>query len=179
MYRPEAGDRLAMVSACDSVLTTSLRRDEICRSRSETRLERSWRASRWLLVTRSESDRPVPALTPAERARLRPSVDVNALERFLAEIPEDVRPGVKTAVVLHFSQSVTMADIRDFLRAVGNDHTAAAVDRAIATQPAKEPGAIPDEPKPAKSDVFTMEPPESPQLRALWEAIEPRRPSSG
>jgi hypothetical protein len=119
-----------------------------------------------------------PHLTPAERARLRPTVDVSALERFLAEIPEEVRPGVQSAVVLHFSRTVTMADIRDFLRAVGNDDTAAAMDRAIATQPAKEPG-IPDEPIPAKSDVFTMEPPQSPQLRALWDAIEPQQPPAG
>jgi hypothetical protein len=119
-----------------------------------------------------------PHLTPAERARLRPTVDVSALERFLAEIPEEVRPGVQSAVVLHFSRTVTMADIRDFLRAVGNDDTAAAMDRAIATQPAKEPG-IPDESISAKSDVFTMEPPQSPQLRALWDAIEPQQPPAG
>lgn len=130
-------------------------------------------------MSRSESDRPVPALTPAERARLRPTVDVGALERFLAEIPEDVRPGVKSAVVLHFSRTVTMAELRDFLLAVGNGDTAAVVDRAIAMQPVKEPGVAPDEPIPPKSDVFTMEPPKSPRLRALWDAIEPQQPPSG
>jgi hypothetical protein len=119
------------------------------------------------------------ALTPAERARLRPTVDVDALERFLAEIPEDVRLGVQSAVVLHFSRAVTMADIRDFLLAVGNDDTAAAVDRAIATQPVAKPGPGSQEPNPPKSDVFMMEPPKGPRLRALWDAIEPEQPASG
>jgi hypothetical protein len=118
-------------------------------------------------------------LTPAERARLRVTVDVGALERFLAEIPEEVRSGVQSAVVLHFSRAVTMADIRDFLIAVGNDDTAAAVDRAIATQPAVEPGPSLPEPKSPKSEIFTMEPPKSPRLRALWDAIEPEQPASG
>jgi hypothetical protein len=120
-----------------------------------------------------------PHLTPAERARLRPTVDVDALERFLAEIPEEVRVGVQSAVILHFSRSVTIADIRDFLLAVGNDDTAAAMDRAIATQPVKEPGVAPDEPTPPKGEVFTMEPPKSRWLRELWDAIEPEPPPSG
>jgi hypothetical protein len=120
-----------------------------------------------------------PPLTPAERARLRPTVDVSALERFLAEIPDDVRPGVQSAVVLHFSRAVTMADVRDFLLAVGNDDTAAAVDRAIATQPAAEPGPVADEPNAPNSELFSMEPPTSPRLRALWDAIEPQQPASG
>jgi hypothetical protein len=118
-------------------------------------------------------------LTPAERARLRLTVNVNALERFLAEIPDDVRPGVQSAVVLHFSQAVTKADIRDFLAAVGSDDAAAAVDRAIATRPAVEPGPPADEPTPPKNEAFSMEPPTSPRLRALWDAIEPPQPTSG
>ncbi len=130
-------------------------------------------------IVRPATDTVRPALTPAERARLRPSVDVNALERFLAEIPEEVRPGVQSAVVLHFSRAVTMADVRDFLNAVGNDDAAAAVDRAIATRPAVEPGPGVHEPIPPKSELFTMEPPESPRLRALWDAIEPQQPTSG
>jgi hypothetical protein len=130
-------------------------------------------------VSPAEPDTPRPALTPAERARLRPTVDVSALERFLAEIPEDVRPGVQSAVVLHFSRAVTMADIRDFLNAVGNDDAAAAVDRAIATRPAVEPGPVSQGPTPTKSEAFSMEPPTSPRLRALWDAIERERPASG
>jgi hypothetical protein len=119
------------------------------------------------------------ALTPAERDRLRPTVDVGALERFLAEIPEEVRSGVQSAVVLHFSRAVTMADIRDFLLAVGNDDTAAAMDRAIARQPAVEPGPVSEQPDSPRSEVFTMEPPKGPRLRALWDAIEPTPPASG
>jgi hypothetical protein len=119
------------------------------------------------------------ALTPAERARLRPTVDVDALERFLAEIPREVRVGVQSAVVLHFSRTVTKADIRDFLLAVGNDDTAAAVDRAITTRPVVEPGPGSQEPDPPRSEVFTMEPPKGPRLRALWDAIEPEQPAPG
>jgi hypothetical protein len=118
-------------------------------------------------------------LTPVERARLRTTVDVSALKRFLAEIPEDVRAGVQSAVVLHLSRAVTMADIRDFLLAVGNDDTAAAVDRAIATRPAVEPGPVCEEPNSPKSELFSMEPPTSARLRALWDAIEPQQPASG
>jgi hypothetical protein len=120
-----------------------------------------------------------PALSASERARLRPTVDVDALERFLAEIPDEVRPGVQSAVVLHFSQTVTMSDIRDFLNAVGSDDAAAAVDRAIATRPAIEPGRTTDVPKPTKQEAFSMEPPATPRLRALWDAIEPEQPRSG
>jgi hypothetical protein len=86
---------------------------------------------------------------------------------------------VQSAVVLHFSRAVTMADIRDFLLAVGNDDTAAAVDRAIASQPAVEPGPVSEQPDSPRGEVFTMEPPKGPRLRALWDAIEPAPPTSG
>jgi hypothetical protein len=125
----------------------------------------------------ADSDASRPILSAAERARLRSSVDVSALERFLAEIPEEVRPGVQNAVVLHFSRAVSMADIRDFLLAVGNEDTAAAVDRAIAIHPTPEPGPDSHESTPANKE-FSMEPPTSPRLRALWDAIEPPPPAS-
>jgi hypothetical protein len=123
-------------------------------------------------------------LTPADRARLRPTVDVDALARFLAEIPQEVRAGVQSAAVLHFSRTVTMADIRDFFASVGNDDAAAAMDRAAAAealeppkpgplQPATEPGSLSFQTIPTTDQVFTMEPPESAHLRALWDAIEP------
>jgi hypothetical protein len=129
------------------------------------------------------------ALTSAERGRLRSTVDVSALERFLAEIPEEVRPGVQSAVVLHFSRVVTKADIRDFLTAVGSDDAAEAMGRAIAAgpddlpKPEIHPPAGPDalafQPIPTSDQIFTMEPPKGPRLRALWDAIEPQRPASG
>ena len=121
-------------------------------------------------MTTSDSEVPRPVLSDADRARLRPTVDAEAFERFLAAIPEEVRPGVKRAAVLHFSRAVTMADIRDFLSAAGNDDAAAAVDRAIVADAA--PGA----PAPAAERPFSMEPPDSPPLRALWDAIEPPPP---
>jgi len=137
------------------------------------------------------SDSDVPLLTAAERARLRPTVDAEAFERFLAAIPDEVRPGVKRAAVLHFSRVVTMADIRDFLSDVGRDDAAAAVDRAIVARPperadapprarpAPEPDAVADAPTPPADRLFSMEPPASPRLRALWDAIEPQPPASG
>jgi hypothetical protein len=130
-----------------------------------------------------------PALTAAERARLRGSVDVSALERFLAAIPAEVRPGVQRAAVLHFSRDVTMADIRDFFTAVGSDDAAEAMGRAIAAEPddlpkpeihpPARPGALAFQPIPTTDQIFTMEPPKGPRLRALWDAIEPQQPASG
>lgn len=116
----------------------------------------------------SEHDRPVPILTSAERTRLRSTVDAEALERFLAAIPEEVRTGVKRAAVLHFSHDVTLTEIRDFLLAVGNDDAAAAMQSAVAAEPAGTPQSTPATPR-----TFSMDPPQTPRLRALWNAIEP------
>jgi len=121
----------------------------------------------------SRPDETPPLLSDGERARLRPTVDAAAFERFLAAIPDDVRPGVRHAAVLHFSRAVTMADIRDFLSAVGNDDAAAAMDRAVDAD-----APIPTTAAPADR-IFTMEPPESPRLRALWDAIEPPPATAG
>jgi hypothetical protein len=110
-------------------------------------------------------------LTDADRARLRPSVDVEALERFLDAIPEEDRAGVRRVAVLHFSRHVTMADVRDFLAAIGNEEAAAQIDRGLAIRAEKEPEAVPAD------QFFTMERPESPRLRALWDAIEPEAPN--
>ena len=131
-----------------------------------------------------DADQPRPILTHAERARLRPTVDADAFERFLAAIPDEVRPGVQRAAVLHFSRNVTMADIRDFLSDAGNTDAAAAVDRAIGgaprrDEPSPEPSREPYVPVPVADRLFTMEPPKSPRLRALWDAIEPEAPASG
>lgn len=117
-----------------------------------------------------EYDKAVPLLTTAERTRLRPTVDSDALERFLAAIPEEVRAGVRRAAVLHFSRDVTMAEIRDFLLAVGNDDAAAAMQSAVAAEPADRPQREPS--APATPRTFSMEPPSSPWLRELWDAIE-------
>jgi hypothetical protein len=100
-------------------------------------------------------------------------VNAEAFERFLAAIPEAVRPGVQRAAVLHFSRGVTMADIRDFLSDVGNDDAAAAVGRAVDASAHEPPRPQPRDPIAPADRLFTMEPPESPRLRALWDAIEP------
>jgi hypothetical protein len=120
----------------------------------------------------SEYDKPVPLLTTAERTRLRPTVDPVAFERFLAAIPAEVRPGVKRAAVLHFSRDVTMAEIRDFLLAVGNDDAAEAMKSAVAAEPADLPTREPAAPTTPRT--FSMDPPQTPWLRELWDAIEPQ-----
>jgi hypothetical protein len=121
----------------------------------------------------SEYDKPVPLLTTAERTRLRPSVDPVALERFLAAIPDEVRSGVQRAAVLHFSRDVTMTEIRDFLLAVGNDDAAEAMKSAVAAEPADLPTREPDT-APTTPRTFSMDPPHTPWLRELWDAIEPQ-----
>jgi hypothetical protein len=115
----------------------------------------------------SEYDKAVPLLTSAERTRLRGTVDADALERFLVAIPAEVREGVRRAVVLHFSHDVTMAEIQDFLLAVGNDDAAAAMESAVVAEPA-------DLPEPPTPRTFSMDPPQTPWLRELWDAIEVR-----
>ena len=116
-------------------------------------------------MSESEHDKAVPLLTTSERTRLRATVDAEALERFLAAIPDEVRAGVRRAAVLHFSRDVTMAEIQDFLRAVGNDAAAAAMESAVAAEPA-------DLPEPTTPRTFSMDPPRTPWLRELWDAIE-------
>jgi hypothetical protein len=54
---------------------------------------------------RKESNRP--HLTPAERGRLRPTVDVSALERFLAVVPTEAR----RFYFLACTQAVTKAEL--------------------------------------------------------------------
>lgn len=118
-------------------------------------------------MSESEHDKAVPLLTTSERTRLRATVDAEALERFLAAIPDEVRAGVRRAAVLHFSRDVTMAEIQDFLLAVGNDDAAAAIESAVAAEPA-------DLPEPPTPRTFSMDPPRTPWLRELWDAIELR-----
>jgi hypothetical protein len=115
----------------------------------------------------AEHDKAVPLLTTSERTRLRATVDADALERFLAAIPDEVRAGVRRAAVLHFSRDVTMAEIQDFLLAVGNDDAAAAMESAVVAEPAD----LPELPTPR---TFSMDPPRTPWLRELWDAIELR-----
>lgn len=116
-------------------------------------------------MSESEYDKAVPLLTSAERTRLRATVDAEALERFLGAIPAEVRAGVRRAAVLHFSRDVTMAEIQDFLLAVGNEDAAAAMQSAVVAEPA-------DLPEPATPRTFSMDPPRTPWLRELWDAIE-------
>jgi hypothetical protein len=120
-------------------------------------------------------------LSEMERARLRPSVDVAALERWLIATNDDIR----FAVIVHFSTHISAED----LRAVGEAIGASAEDLAAWEEPPPEelsdlgplctPG--PDAPPNAVTyrsgfggwqPVVMIMPPEDPDRFALWSAIE-------
>ena len=119
-------------------------------------------------------------ITRDERARLRISVDVPALERLLAATRADERH----ATFVHFVRTVTADDIREFHRANGDSAARAEFERALAAPP-PVPDVHPVDPGnpyslafiPLATDVFVleMEPPKDRVMRALWDAVEPGR----
>jgi len=120
-------------------------------------------------------------LSEAECARLRPSVDVVALQRWLDATHDEVR----VAVIAHFANMVTAQDLRAIGEAVG----ATAEELAAWDAPDEEPSLpgewhIPGPDAPSNAVTFRsipgpsqpvvwMEPPEDPILTVLWNAIEP------
>lgn len=134
---------------------------------------------------------PGPGLTPehgpltaAERQRLRPSVNIPALERFLAAAPETPRG----ALIAHFAIEVTPDDLLAFMRGiqVAGEASAAEVDEYERTMREPSPDPAPDGsaraaassgvryvPVPHSQYVLRFDPPADPELRALWDAIEP------
>jgi hypothetical protein len=124
----------------------------------------------------------VPPLSEAERARLRPSVDVAALERWLAATNDDIR----IAIVAHFATEITADDLRAVGKVVGatTEDLAlwdAAMEAPLELGPLHVPG--PDAPPnavsfrsvPMAQPVLWIEPPDDPALASLWSAIEPSR----
>jgi hypothetical protein len=97
-------------------------------------------------------------LTPEQRAGLRPSVDVDALERLFDAAPADLRP----LIVLHFSHTVHAAEVLAALGAQAGRPDAPAFAAAIERQ-----SAVSDFP-------LTISAPDDPELRALWSAVEDR-----
>lgn len=97
-------------------------------------------------------------LTPEQRARLRPSVDVAALERLLAAVPAEARLGL---VVACFAE-ITPEELRE----VG----AEVPDNAAETRPASHRGR-PAHLPPQHSD-FMIEF-DDPHLARLWDEVEP------
>lgn len=104
----------------------------------------------------SLADRP---LTAQDRARLRPTVDVAALERFLAAIPGPTR----RVVLLSFMHDATQEELR----------------AAAGFGPADFGGGV-TPPAGAAADDFAImvDPAASPELHRLWRAIEPAGPPS-
>jgi hypothetical protein len=121
-------------------------------------------------------------LSVSERARLRPSVDVAALQRWLDATHDEVR----VAVIAHFASSVNADDLRAIGQVVGataEDLAAwdAMADESLPLGPLQIPG--PDAPPnalafrsiPTSQAFVMMEPPKDPILASLWNAIEPTR----
>ena len=65
-------------------------------------------------MTASNNEFRAEPLTDVERARLRPSVDAMALQRWL----DATRDEVRAAVVAHFSNEVTAEDLRAIGQAI-------------------------------------------------------------
>jgi hypothetical protein len=121
-------------------------------------------------------------LSAAERARLRPSVDVAALERWLVATNDDIR----IAIVARFATEFTEDDLRAIGKVVGataEDMALwdAAMEAPVELGPLQVPG--PDAPPNAVAfrststpqPVLWIEPPDDPALALLWNAIEPTR----
>jgi hypothetical protein len=122
-------------------------------------------------------------LTVIERSRLRPTVRVAALEAWLAATGGDAR----RTVIAHFAQEVTPDDLRATHFELGSTaEELAELERSLVEPlppagplhtpgPDAPPGAVAFVPVPYQQLVVQITPPDEPSLRALWEAIEPRR----
>ena len=117
-------------------------------------------------------------VTPEQRSRLRRSVDVPALERLLAYLPATER----AVMFLSFCDDPTAAEALNALTASGADLTELEDLRRFAeyaplpphlAHPENDPD--PNWTAPAWQLIFQVQPPDNPELRALWEAVEPRR----
>jgi hypothetical protein len=127
------------------------------------------------------SDAEIPetprSLTPAERARLRPTIDIRALERFLAAAPPKVRP---LALALCATAPSTM-EIRGALDALGLptetvDRFAPQPAPRFATPPRHAPttDATRLEFLPTQHTDFLFRFDDAALLQ-LWEEVEPQR----
>ena len=124
-------------------------------------------------------------IPPAERVRLRPTVDVRALERFLALVPVCDR----RAMVLSFVSPLTFEDVRDVLMEspdpdavdvlgtlmrTHEDVSVTLSDPMMRSDDAEVPTTLRFDCVPTSDWLVQAEPPADPSLRALWDAIEPR-----
>jgi hypothetical protein len=97
---------------------------------------------------------PRPHLTAAQRGRLRPSVDVRALERFLAVVPRETRQ----FYFLACTQTVTNAE----LEAVG----------IIPPPPTQEPPPVAAATPRSTHLHFVLLHVPDPELDRLWQKVE-------
>ena len=95
-----------------------------------------------------------PILSPQQRARLRPSVDVEALERLLAALPEAARPQAVLACVA----DLTVEELAALPGFPGAPACAAGGGPPSGTSAPRTSLAI----------AF-----KAPHLQRLWEAVEP------
>lgn len=124
------------------------------------------------------TDESTSPLTPEWRTRLRRSVDVPALERLLVYLPAAGRP----VMILSFCEDPTPAEALDALRSSGvSDAECEELRRFAEYEPLPPHVAHPENDPdphwtaPASHLIFQVQPPADPELRALWEAVEPRR----
>jgi len=121
-------------------------------------------------------------LTEIERARLRPSVDVAALQRWLRATNDETR----VAVIAHFASMVTGDDLKAIGQALGaTAEVLAAWDSPLEVPMLLGPLQIPGPDAPPNAVAFRtiptsqafvmMERPGDPTLASLWDAIEPFR----
>lgn len=121
-------------------------------------------------------------LTWFERARLRRSVNVSALERWLTATDGSLR----RSYIAHFASEVTPDDLRASHRELGSTEEALSeLERTLAAppppegEPVRAPGGNARERPltfrfiPTQQLIVQFTPPDDPSLRALWDAIEP------
>lgn len=120
---------------------------------------------------------PPRLLTPSERARLRTTVDVAALECYLVHVP----PPSGGIVIVGFYEFPTPEEALAALRADGTVPEAIEFFQSMVGNPPLpphlahpendyDPHWVPPEP----NLMFQLSPPGEPELRRLFEAVEPR-----
>jgi hypothetical protein len=121
------------------------------------------------------SDDSPRRLSPEERSRLRPSLNLDALERLLQRVP----PNVRAITLLHFYEAPTAREALDALEASGLEDYEFGDLRALADHVPLPPHLAhpendldPDWVPPVHPVYLSIDPPDDPELRALWDAVE-------
>jgi hypothetical protein len=121
------------------------------------------------------SDASSTSLTPEERGRLRPGLNLVALERLLAAVP----PHLRAITLLHFYELPTASEALHALEASGVEEYEFQELRALAEHVPLPPHLShsendpdPDWVPPVHSVQLSIDPPDDAELRALWEAVE-------